>query len=165
MRFRNLILQISIVPLNGTTRQSAKGRSIVVTSRRALLLVVCVCCLAGGSGCLRNYCESRGVSGKLIDADSGKPIAGEPVRVTVDGHQNDVVSSSGGEFDVKPTYRMVPWIMGDWAWGPPSVGVAPEGYAPFASKGTWDLRVDKDYVLLGELRLKRQGASSPESSR
>lgn len=131
---------------------------------RFTILVFGVICLLTASGCIRNFRETRGVTGRLVDAASGKPVSEVPITVTIDDHRAKEVSSRDGCFDVKPRYRLVLWIIGDWAYGPPVVEIVGEGYEPYKTRDAEGrLFQQDDYVRLGDVHLrKRQAASSPE---
>jgi len=131
---------------------------------RSTILIFGMICLSAASGCIRSYRETRGVAGRLVDATSGKPISEVPITVTIDDHRAKEVSSRDGRFDVKPRYRLVLWIAGEYGYGPPVIEIGSEGYELYKIGGDWGLlREDDDYVRLEDVHLrKRQAASSPE---
>jgi hypothetical protein len=128
---------------------------------RFIIPVFVTICLLAASGCIRSYRETRGVTGRLLDP-TGKPVGGVPITVAIDDHREKVVASQDGHFDVKPRYKLVLWIAGDWAYGPPVVEIALDGYEPYKTReGEGQLLQRDDYVQLGDVHLrKRQPPSS-----
>jgi hypothetical protein len=116
------------------------------------------------------YQDTFGVSGRLVDEASGKPVGDVPITVTINEHRFKKVSSQNGCFDVNPRYKLRLWIAGCPALIPPVVEVLTEGYEPFKARGSFFrplengvYLVENDYLRLGDVRLKRkQSTPSPD---
>ncbi len=126
-------------------------------------LVLGMICLSAMSGCIREYRESFGVTGRLLDDATGKPVGDTPIEIIIDEHRFKEVSCHEGCLDIEPKRRLVLWIIGDWAYMPPRIEIFADRYEPFIAKGYFGTPdesgfypVEGDYMHLGDIRLIRK---------
>ena len=120
----------------------------VISALLATLLVAALCV-----GCVRRYVSAPGASGRVVDAQSGMPVAGALVTVTrQDGPDAQTRSSQKGTFRVHPAHGWYELPTGGiWISCPATLTVEHEEYQAYRTNiGPY---VEK--FKAGEVRLER----------
>ena len=129
-----------------------------------------------GSGCipvLRTQVVHYGVEGKLVDADSGAPIAKQHIQVTVDAREQIKKTDRQGGFKIGPDRRHYwAWLMGGPFRPAPtmtSILIRSSGYLPYnrdVASGWWATNAPEKYRKhVGYLGIIELQKSQPGSER
>jgi hypothetical protein len=141
-------------------------------SRSAHILTLLVATVGLSSGCIpvvRTSVVRYGVEAKLVDAETGAPIAKQRVQVAVDGQERTKKTDKSGAFRIAPErHHYWAWLMGGPYWGPPrgaSIQETTAGYTsyrrdwaawPQAEPELDQNRLKDGYITVGSIELTRR---------